>query len=656
MKNFFYYFIFIVCITNKSFSQGLPEINNFKLEDAVENAADDLNESGQFEIPDELQNLMEHPLDINGNEIEILHRFNLLSKSQLENLIAYRIKSGKLIELEELQQVNGFDKKTILAIIPYCTVRKTITYQSVNRFTLRIQKIKNENSDYYSGSDLKILFRYQGTLSHGLKFSFTGEKDAGEEFFSERTKGFDFNSMNLSYSGNRLLRKFIIGDFVLECGQGLTAWTGINLGNGSNLTSIYKSGRGIAPYSGTDENRFFRGVAFSLKRNKFNLDSWFSHHAIDGNFIKDTITREEYITSLQTSGYHRSYSEISDFHSQHETAAGTNLTYSHKKLITGIIFSFQQFEIPVIHNNSPYAKNKFNGTISFNTGIHYSYNFKNILFFGETALDRNNSLVSLNGLIVSVDSRLTIGIVQRTYSPKYINLKSNAFGVNSESNNEEGIFLGINYKLIRSLTYTNYIDIYSFPYLKYRVDKPSIGHDLFNQLEFKPNKKFTAIFRYRTRFSQQNGSTQYRGQNPLNDLNNDNFRFSARFKINDSWEYGCRAEVNTSFVNKNKSASASALSQDVFFKPMGKSYSFNFRYAIFNCPEFNTRIYSYENDVQGAFSIPFYYGTGNRFYLNLNFRLLRQTSIAIRYAFTWTDTEKETLEKPELKIQIKSAF
>ena len=98
------------------------------------------------------------------------------------------------------------------------------------------------------------------------------------------------------------------------------------------------------------------------------------------------------------------------------------------------------------------------------------------------------------------------------------------------------------------------------------------------------------------------------------------------------------------------------VSQDLFYHPMGKSYSFNFRYAIFNCPQFETRIYEYENNVQGAFSIPFYYGNGSRFYLNMNCTIVRGITTSIRYAISWIDDIKSTTDKSELTVQIKSIF
>ena len=98
------------------------------------------------------------------------------------------------------------------------------------------------------------------------------------------------------------------------------------------------------------------------------------------------------------------------------------------------------------------------------------------------------------------------------------------------------------------------------------------------------------------------------------------------------------------------------VSQDLFFHPMGKPYSVNCRYAVFNCPDFDLRIYEYENDVQGAFSIPFYYGKGTRFYTNVNYKINRGLTISLRYSITWIENTLSTSDESEIKLQLHASF
>ncbi len=105
--------IISLIVSEISFAQNKIEIKRHLIEDATENTLEELNESGQNEIPSELMDLFNHPLNLNKENCEILVRFNLITQTQLSALERHIQKMGNLVELEELQQVENFDKKTI---------------------------------------------------------------------------------------------------------------------------------------------------------------------------------------------------------------------------------------------------------------------------------------------------------------------------------------------------------------------------------------------------------------------------------------------------------------------------------------------------------------------------------------------------------------
>lgn len=658
MKNSIYIAILITtCFFKLSTAQTQLDPSKSGIEESIENNAEVLNETSQSELPDEIQELIQHPLNINTDDLSILIKYNLISEINLQSLREYKLRMGNLIEMQELQLVIGFDKKTIQGILPFCTIKKNNTYSRSNQLTIRYQQSLNKTDDFFPGSASRILLKYRATLSPSIKIYITSEKDPGEEIFTKKRPGFDFNSFSIYYQGTSIIKKIIAGDFNVEFGQGLTSWTGFSFTSASTITGIYKSGRGILPYSGTDENRFMRGLAISLINKKLQTDFWISIHSIDGNRLSDKSSSEETISSLQTSGYHRTYSENFDRHSLKESSYGSAITYTNKSLTVGIVASGQHYNLPIRKSDLPYAYYRFNGKNDFNSGLHYSLSFNNILFFGEGSINLNKSTAILAGLLMPVDQRMSIGILWRSYSDKFKNLRNAAFGINSDNSNEHGIYLGINYKFYRTLTYAFYSDISSFPYLKYRVDNPSYSSDFFHQLDFIPNKKFTVQIRFRNKLKQVNYSNSLFALNEILTTNSKSIRISARFKIDEGWEYSFRTEINWQNNSKLNYDKSTMISQDLFYHPMGKSYSFNWRYAIFNCPDFETRIYTYENDVQGAFSIPFYYGSGSRFYFNLNLKLTKSLSLSMRYAVSFLDNiNKAFATKSEIKVQLKVTF
>jgi hypothetical protein len=93
--------------------------------------------------------------------------------------------------------------------------------------------------------------------------------------------------------------------------------------------------------------------------------------------------------------------------------------------------------------------------------------------------------------------------------------------------------------------------------------------------------------------------------------------------------------------------------------------SFNARLAIFKTASYNSRIYSYENDVLYSFSIPAYYGNGLRYYLTVRYAVTRNIDLWFRVAETTFFDSKTTgsgldqidvPHKTELKAQLRLKF
>lgn len=648
---------FILIVNCSLMSQVNPDnINNF-LDESSQKSLEEINEIGQQEIPVELTSLLNNPIDINNLKSEELVQLNLMSIELHKSLSDYIKRNGPLVELEELQQVEGFNKKAILTILPFVSIHKTPEESNYQQITLRIQRNLSKTEEYYEGSNEKILLRYKGLFSKRISFSFTGEKDAGEKSFTKSRPGFDFNSGNLVFKGSGFIQKIILGDYNVQFGQGLTAWTGLKFGGGTELSGLYSSGRGIVPYSGTDENRFYRGLALTVKKKKINSDSWFSYHGIDANKQTDSLTGETYITSFQNSGYHRSYYENINFHSQKELAFGTAVNLTENEFQIGILTSGQFFKHPVKNHPNSYNLFSFRGKMNFNSGIYFRYTFKNIFLFGETTYNYGNNYGFINGIIVSPDPRVSFAFLVRYYPKNFLSLKSNAFGLNSDNTNELGRYFALNFKITKTLNYSANLDVFSFPYFKYRVNSSSNGWKHSNQFDYTPNRKFTTRFRYNIRLKQENKAN---ASGTLNEIENKYFhsyRISTRFKLNSDWEYDSRFELVKQKKENYSSGKGTSLSAALFYHPMGKPISMNISYAVFNCQDFENRIYEYENDVPGSFSVPFYYGAGSRFYTNVTLKLRSSINLSIRYSISWIEnSEKEYISNSDIKVQLKLSF
>ena len=93
--------------------------------------------------------------------------------------------------------------------------------------------------------------------------------------------------------------------------------------------------------------------------------------------------------------------------------------------------------------------------------------------------------------------------------------------------------------------------------------------------------------------------------------------------------------------------------------------SFSARFALFDTDSYNSRIYSYENDVLYYFRIPSYYYQGSRSYLTLRYQFKKGIDLWLRYS-NWTYYNRETIgsglneingpSKSEFRAQLRFQF
>lgn len=636
-------------------AQGVQNI----ISETSDNFAKDDQTEIEDEIPIELQRLTDHPIDINSEEIELLLQLNVITQKQFEALKNHIYHFGKLIALQELQVIDEFDIQTIRSILPYIEITgRSVADEESQSFIFRFQQqVKDYIPADFQGDPTKITLKYRGNTNGNVSYGLLAEKDPGEKIiFGSGKAGFDFYSLFLQIKLSGNLNKIIIGDYSVSYGQGLTAWSGTGFSSNENIISLCKSGRGISPSASTDENRYLRGVAIESNWNKFIIGFWLSSHKIDGNIEIDSTTGYEYIRSFLTSGYHRSQNENSGYHIVRESYFGTNIKYELRGWKVGITSAYNLFSIPIIKKLEDYNKFDFRGKSNFNFGFDYSKNIRNLLLFGEVSTCKNGAIAYINGLLISAGKNLSLSIVHHKYNKDYHSLKSNAFGSNTNPSNENGIYVGMNMKLNRAIAITAYLNQDMFPYLKFRIDLPSNSTTQGILLNYIPSKKLSMQMRYRNKSRQLNNSESYEGIRNLNDVEIQNLRFSISLLINDSWDYRSKVEIGGKKINTKLISKGYIYCQDLFFHSAKKKLSGNIRYAIYYSPDFDLRFYEYENDLPGAFSIPFYYGNGSKFYVNLNYKI-KNITVSGKFSRAWTiyddDLLGETKIIDEAKIQVR---
>ena len=685
MQYFLVYFIFTVapfCLLAQ-----FPEVPPGAIEQQLE-AVTEINNDNETEddsFLQQLQQFLKYPVNLNTADATLLKELVILSPVQIQNFISYRNLFGKFISIYELQAVPGWDIRMIQRLRPYVSIAYsqslTTSFRErmkggINEILIRASQVLEKSKGYktdagsgnnfYLGSPQKLFVRYKYQFKNLLQFGVVGERDAGEEFFKGNQKqGFDFYSAHLFARNIGIIKSLAVGDFSVNLGQGLTQWQNLAFKKGPDVTNIKRQLSVLRPYNSAGEINFHRGVGITLSKNNWETTVFTSYKKVDANFVVDTLNNEDYISSLQTSGLHRTQNEVEDKGSQQQLAVGGNLSYTNSHLHVGINAIKYHFKFPVNKAAEPYNLYSLSGKNLGNYSIDYSYTFKNLHFFGEAAATNHFNNAFINGLIISLDAKIDMSLLYRNISHQYQSLYTNAFTENTYPTNEKGVYSGISIRPNDSWHIDAYVDFYKFPWLKYLVDAPSVGADYLAQATYRPNKQLEMYIRYRSETKSKNFNSDILPLSFVINKPRKNVRLQVSYRINSYITLRNRVDI-VWFDKSGGDAQNGFLSYaDIIYKPMLKKYSGNFRLQYFETDGYDSRMYAYENDVLYSYSIPVFYDKGFRYYVNFNYDINNKITIWLRWAQT-VYKDKTTIgsgldeimgnKKSELKMQVRYLF
>lgn len=640
----------------------------FLEEQIIEQLVEDMEfEFDVGEITERLRYHLRNPLDLNRATEEQLTALVFLTPMQITNILYHRETAGPFISILELQAIDGFDLKTADLMRSFAKVSamqgwkdfrlhhlaKDSEYDLMVRYGRVIQPqrgylIEDENRSRYLGSPDRLAVRFRSDYEDRVRISFNMDKDAGEAFFrGAQQLGFDFYSASILIHDVGKARSIVVGDYALQFGQGLVVWNGLNFGKGAWISSVSRQGAGLRQYKSLNESNFMRGLATHLQYGKWHITPFVSWNKMTGNVVETNDGQRE-ISSINYSGYHRTPTEQQNRRSIDQFAYGTNVTYHHKRLkvgFTGMMTHFDGTVKPAELLRNEFA---FRGKQLANIGLHYQYTYRNLYLYGETAHSPGGGFATNNGVFASLNPKLTAIVNYRNYQKNYHHFFAQSIGEQSSLGNEKGIYGGLVYHPSRRIEWMNYLDMFSFPWLRYRADAPTQGMDFLSQFAYIWYKRGRLTLRYRQRLRQENISLPERNENLLADMLRRQIRGDFLYKLNTTWSIRSRVEL----AHYDKEFEAKELGymafQDILWTSRTGRLTANARIAYFQTDSYNSRIYAYEQDVLYGAGFPVYYGKGFRSYANCRIRVRRGIDFWMRYATTWYPDEETIGSQLEL--------
>ncbi len=640
-------FLVLVTVLNRLEAQDLNSRNT-----VVEQQLEDQAEKSNSETEDDShwQELKEHnnrPLNLNTIGEEELRSLGILTDLQVSSFFQYRKLLGTLINIYELQAIPGWDKPTILGLLPFVEVAETTLLSET--FSKRLkggektllvrlsrqlelargyEEPKDSGSSHFLGSPQKIFFRYKYTYKNLLQYGFSGDKDAGEPFFIGRQRyGFDFYSFHLFLRKAGIVQSLAIGDFTVNLGQGLIQWQTQAFTKSADVLAIKRQSSLLRPYNSAGEFYFHRGAGIELAHHQWRAMAFVSCKKIGASLDADTLSREAVITSFQDGGYHRTANENADRNNIQQITWGGSLQYKQPNYQAGLNVIDYRFSNPIQKKDEPYNLFAIQGRSWYNASIDYSTTYNNLHFFGEWALDRNKKTAWLNGLLLSVSSGLDLSIVYRNIDRAYQPIYANAFTENSSPGNERGLYLGVVLHPPGSWRISAFMDQYSFPWLKYQVAAPSFGRDYLVQVIYQPGKKWNISITYKNQLRQANAVSPDVAIHFLEPVLKKDCRVNLDYQLSRQIILRSRLEL-VWYGGKPPGGEQGFLALfDFFYRFNRKPYALNMRLQYFETGGYNSRIYAFESSALYNYSLPEFSGKGFRYYVNASAKFKRPLHI-----------------------------
>ena len=678
MKTFFLSFLLLISSTMLLWSQGEKDIEVDRL---IGEVVEQITEESDGEIDlshlaDQLYTLVENPINLNTASFKDLETIPFITEQQAYNLITYREKYESILSIYELQLIEGFSPEFIRRISPFIKLDtdsnqyhfsikrallggrkdvflrygRTLQHQAAYQ-TLVDSLILEHPNQVFLGDPNKLYLRFTSQYFQKFQYGFTLEKDKGELLFpnslsdtlQKLTKEkanpiFDYHSFHIFLKDIKNLKALAIGDYHLQFGQGLVLWTSPAFGKAWNPVKIKRFARGVKPYRSTDENNFLRGVAGNFQlSNNFQVAVFYSNKKIDANIDSPdgSIEEEPTVTSFQRTGLHRTLGELIDKHSINLRLMGGNVDFRYKTLEIGLTAMETRILGKYIPNKADYLSNFPADNAFAHYGLHFSYLTGRTIFFGEFASYAFKQYAQIVGLTSHPHPRVSLSLLYRNYPSDYFaGFYANPFAEKSGVTNERAIYAGIELLLHKNWTLNAYIDNFSFPYLKYRTDAPSWGHDYRIQLNYSMSRHIKMYFRYKAKLNQINQNTVPEMLSSQMDINKQAYRYHISYSVNRAWSFANRIEI----INLRKGAdyrgSGYLIFQDIRWTPSKTPMSLNFRFAIFDTDSYDERIYAYEHDVLYAFSVPAHYYKGSRINLSIRYKITSNVHIWFKLGHT----------------------
>lgn len=606
---------------------------------------DDVETEGWEDSYNLLCEMAEHPINLNQATDEDLEQMPFLTTQQIEDICEYLYMYGSIKSFAELKMIRSLDtpRRKLLECFTYLgedtdegfpSIGKVLKYgrhEITATGKIPFYTRQGEDNGKYLGDRYKHSLRYTFNYGDYVKLGGIGSKDAGEPFFKGgNNAGYDYYGVYLQLKKLGIADIIVLGDFKTSFGMGLVVNSCFNLGKLSMITNLGRTSSGIRGSVSTYGRDKFRGAAATIRlSDQLTLSTFASYRKIDATLAKDSLT----ITSIVTSGYHRTVSEMAKKNNTSLSDAGANINWRHNGLHMGLTAIYSHIDRRLQPNAAYLYRTYYPAGHSFlNTSLNYGYNHHIVTINGETAMDKNGHIATINTLSTKFSSRLSAIVLQRFYSYSYSTIHGRSFAGGGRVQNESGIYGGINWQCLGRLSITAYTDYAYFAWPRMQASQSSHTWDNMLQALYS-QERWSLSARYRLKIKERNNEDK----SALTNQNEHRARMILTLNPSERLSLKTQADVaRVIYLNTDKGYAVSQTATLTSPTPSGMTATWSIHASItyYNSDSYNSRLYVYERSPLYTYYTPSFYGEGIRYTIMAKAHIMKNLMLTAKLGVT----------------------
>ena len=602
---------------------------------------EDMEEGYGEAMMEQLAERAAEPINLNQTTREELEALPFLSTIQVEQIMAYIHRYAPIRSIGELKMISSLDFHTrqLLEHFVYAGTEKPrnvwpklsdvakyghhsiVVSGKVPLYSRKGDQLKNGSG--YLGYKYRHDVRYQFNYNDRIKFGITAAQDAGEPFFSNRNRsGYDYYSYYLQMRNMGLIEELNLGTYRVQMGMGLLMNTTFSLGKLATLQSMGRTTHMLTAHASRSQSDYLQGAAATLRIAKhWRLTAFASYRAIDATLNPDGTAR-----TLLRDGYHRTQTELAKKNNTRQTDFGGSIGYRQGTFHANLNMSYIHLNRQLTPQQALYKRYAAAGTDFTNFSIDYGYNNSQWGVSGETAINKQGALATVNVVNWRATETLTLMLMHRYYDKRYTALHANSFSEGSGVQNEHGAYLGARWQPAKAWLLQGYVDYAHFSWPRYQVSSSSDAFDALLSAAYS-GRIWTVDARYRIHIRQRDDSEkQYVENRPEHRL-----RLRTVVNLSEQWSLQTQGDAVCTW-NGDAWQQGVMLSQHATWQ--WHWLTMDTHVGWFRTDSYDARLYQYERSLQYDFSFPAYYGHGLRHALMLKAAIGRRLTATIKYGTT----------------------